>query len=191
MDADRLTLPDMSRLMRKLAANFGGKKDLEEKADLWYDKLERYPLSVVERVVSRLLDEEHQYFPTVGRAVALARELNYTAPGAPTDHAPPQTLAERYREWERDPWATIQTLDHDRVLCTSAPCPVCGSVIQYSDRGAVIVHDRRRHTEAAIGYGNIGNPKWFEMGPPTDSPSPSWADTVAKVAKDLSVECPA
>ena len=96
-------------------------------------------------------------------------------------------LQDQYRRWERDPWATIESLDHDRTLCTSAPCPVCGAVIQYSDRGAVIVHEDRPHLLAGVSYSNIGNPKWFEMGPPTDSPSPSWADTVAKVAKDLGV----
>jgi hypothetical protein len=160
--ARSVTPHDIAELMAKLATNFGGKKDLEAKAELWYEKLQWYPYDVVKRVVDRLLATETNYFPKIGQAIALAKEMapEYAIRSGPT---PKAAMA----EWERDPWGSLASIpDSDRLLCTSAPCPVCGSTVQFSDRGAVIVHDAAMHQEAKVGYSNLGNPDWFRMGPP-------------------------
>lgn len=159
MHTNQLTHGDMAGLMQKLAVNFGGKRDLEAKAELWYEKLRRYPLDVVQRVVDRLLTEEHQFFPMLGRAVKLAREM------APVTGSGEGSLAGAMQKWEADPWGTVGTLESDRQECKSSPCPACGSVVVFSDRGAVIVHDDQRHRETRISYSNMGKAEWFEMGP--------------------------
>lgn len=159
MRTDDLTPGDMTRFMLELSTNFGGKKDLEGKGDLWLKHFERYPLGIMRRVVDRLLAEDSKYFPTLGHALAIAKELT------PDDTWRDDSPRSRYRRWEENPWATVITLDRDRRDCTSAPCPICQSVIQFSDRGAVIVHDQLRHKEGGVPYSNIGRPEWFDLGP--------------------------
>ena len=161
-----LTPHDMGELMAKLATNFGGKKDLEAKSDLWYEKLQYYPLDIVRRVVERLLATETNYFPKIGQAIALAKEM------APDSNRAGPSPRSAMREWETDPWAKVSDLESDKRLCTSAPCPVCGSTVQFSDRGAVVVHDDAMHAEARVSYSNMGNPKWFSMPPPQQLPAP-------------------
>lgn len=151
---------DMAGMMQELATNFGNKKDLAKKSDLWYDKLQRYPLAVVRRVVDRLLCEDTKYWPTLGHALAVAREL------APTVDVAVKTPRLAFHDWERDPWANVHTLDHDRLLASSLPCPICGSVVQFASRGAVIVHDDAMHTEARVSYSNFGKMEWFSMPAP-------------------------
>lgn len=162
--ADDLAPGDMAKFMLELSTNFGGKKDLQAKTDLWYRKLERYPLGVVERVIDRLLAEDSKYFPTLGHALTIAKEL------VPPDHWRDDSPRTRFLTWEKDPWATVGSLDGDRIFCTSAPCPICDSVIQFSPRGAVIVHDPKRHQEANTPYSNIGRDEWFKLGPAPTAP---------------------
>lgn len=163
-ETDKLALWRMAELMDTMATNFGGKKDLSRKAELWYEMLKRYPQSVVERAINRILSEEHKYFPVVGLALKYCREIAPELAGTNDQQV-------KMRAWETDPWAMIGSLDADPVLCSSAPCPVCGSVIQFAPRGATIVHDDQVHREARIGYSNIGRPEWWQMGPPVMPPS--------------------
>lgn len=182
-----LTPIAMAQMMEELAVNFGNKKDLRKRSDQWYDHFQRYPETVVRRVISRLLSEDTKYWPTLGHAMAVAREL---APEFVSDTKSPRA---GYAAWERDPWGKIKNLDHAPMLCTSDPCPVCGSVIQFSSRGAVIVHDRQRHEEARLPYSNIGRKEWFSMEPPVypepkkrlktpEPPAAPLGDVVAEVA---------
>jgi hypothetical protein len=170
MDTLRLQPSDMIRLMEKLATNFGGKRDLAAKADLWYDRLQKFPLAVVEQVVDQLLAEDRQYFPQVGRALALARAQ------AP-DIASPAKI--QMRQWEDDPWAGKRHLEADTPDFNawkaddlpSDPCPVCGECIRFSPRGPQIEHLDYPHTVARVSYSNEGKKEWWEIGPLPELPA--------------------
>ena len=92
VDPQALTPGDMKTMMLELATMFGGKKDLPDKTDLYYRILGQYPLASVRAAVNRVLEEEHKYFPVVGRLKLYAREHMIANRPARTDGSLDDTL---------------------------------------------------------------------------------------------------
>lgn len=162
--------------MLRLVTNFGGKKDLEAKNDLYYDKLKRFPLAIVEAAVERTIDAGGEYFPKVHKVVNHAKEVERERAGV--DDSPRAQM----RAWETDPFeGVVYDTPEKLAACPSRPCPVCEAVLIMSPRGYVIRHDDAKHTEAQVSYCNVGRVEWFEMGPPV-MPGPKKRDQVPKPA---------
>lgn len=159
--------------MAKLAANFGGKKDLEARTELYFEKLERFPLEVVQKAVDRTLDETHKYFPLVGHIKAHCVEAEQDL--GLVDDSPRAHM----RAWEADPYRHVVS------GAGSDPCPVCGETLVFSPRGIVIVHNDEKHIEAKISYSNVGRPEWFNMGPPVMPLPPAKPPAAAPIADVL------
>lgn len=157
MLTDRLTPADLRSLLDRLATNFGGKRDLEAKCDLYFNELRDLPRHAVEEAVRRAIREGTSYFPKVAELRRYASEI------LKETRSDKSSIRAQYREWEIDPWGP-------ESANASLPCPVCGVVMEWSPRGLVIVHNDEKHTTARCSYSNIGNPAWFTMGPVVPTP---------------------
>lgn len=167
----------MTRLLGRLTAAMGrpmSDAKVEVQAKEYAAAMGGLPEYAVEWAVDRAIRECSRY-PKAAELRTMAKQCPQLLNG---NHD--QSIQARMREWERDPWATVANLDGDRTACTSAPCPVCGSVMRYSHRGAVITHDDQRHREARVSYSNIGRREWLLMGPlPEVESKPKAKGTVA------------
>lgn len=149
----------LGRLSAALGKPFTDAK-LEVQATEYSRAMGSLPEYAVEWAVDRAVRDSTKY-PKAAELRNLAKQCPMLANGNHDD-----SLRARMQRWEQDPWAGIESLDHDKTECTSQPCPVCGTPIRFSSRGAVIVHDRQRHTEAGAPYSNIGREAWFKMPAP-------------------------
>jgi hypothetical protein len=134
---DKLTHTDMVSLMEQLATAFGGKRDLEAKVELYFDRLQHVPLSAVRAAVDRVLDEEHKYLPLVGTIKRYAKE--HLRALRAKDPAPPPDPTLRCPDClERIAWHRVIS-GHTG---TGQPILTVKSIIRHTDSCA----DQRRQT---------------------------------------------
>lgn len=158
-----LSASTMSRLLGRMTAAMGkpfSDAKVEAQATEYARAMGPIPDYAVEWAVDRLIRESDRY-PKASTLRKLAQTCPMLANGNHDD-----SLRARMVRWEADPWATVASLKDDKQGCRSSPCPVCGSVVLFSDRGAVVVHDDRRHSEAQVAYSNCGKTEWFTMAAP-------------------------
>ena len=104
---DALNPMDFRRAMQHLAVAFGGKRDLEEKADLYFDQLRDLPAAAVEAAVQRAIREESGYFPKIA-------QLRHFAQDWQRRQVAGRTIGGAWSGFD----------DDGNVV----PCPVCGAV---------------------------------------------------------------
>jgi hypothetical protein len=154
----------MSRLLGRLTAAMGkpySDATVERQAQEYARAMGQLPEYAVEWAVDVAIRELDRY-PKAATLRKLAQQCPMLENG---DHD--QSLAARMQRWVADPFAEVTwTAEEARGAMRSKPCPVCESVMAWSPRGYVIVHDQQRHREAKVGYSNIGRTEWFDMGPP-------------------------
>lgn len=171
----RLTSERMGEMLADLCAAFGKPYGVSAKRmiDVYLRVVGDYPPAAVEWAVAAA-SRESEKFPRPVKLRELCARSPYERPGG-------TSLADEMRAWESNPWIGVDLPSGDRP-CRSNPCPVCGSVVEFSDRGAVIVHDDRQHIERRISYSNLGRSEWFEMGPPVMPEKPKARPSVVPIA---------
>jgi hypothetical protein len=150
----------MSRMLGRLTAAMGkpfSDAKIEAQATEYARAMGQLPEYAVEWAVERAIKDSTRY-PKAAELRKLAQQCPQLSNG---NHD--GSLRAQMQRWMADPWKEIASLDQDRTACKSSPCPVCGSVAVFSDRGLVVVHDDRLHSEAQASYSNWGRPEWLTM----------------------------
>lgn len=190
---NRATEFDIGQQIERLCSVFGKPYQANAKvmAAEWHRSLSpRFSLPVIKQAVDFCGDNAPK-FPTLKQFRDACFEIERQ-----TQPEKAKGLREQHREWETqmfDPTVGPGVL---RPL----PCPVCGSCIELTARGDLMVHDDRIHTEKRISYSNFGRVEWRDLGPledpkpkprshrvadnPAAKPLPALADVVkAEAAK--------
>ena len=177
----RLTTDRMGGLLADLCGAFGKPYGASAKrmVDVYLRALSDYPSAAVEWAVSAA-SREGDRFPRPNKLRELCARSPFERPSG-------TSLRDDMRAWETDPWAGVELPQGD-TACMSAPCPVCESVIVFSNRGAVVVHDDRRHLERRISYSNIGRPEWLTMAPPVMPETPKRKPAAVPISQVLPQE---
>jgi hypothetical protein len=159
----RLSSERMGDLLGDLCAAFGKPfgASARRMVDVYLRAVGDYPGAAVEWAVAAA-SREGDKFPRPNKLRELCARSPFEKPNG-------TSLRDEMHAWEADPWAGVDLPPNDKE-CRSSPCPVCASVVVFSERGAVVVHADGIHRENRISYSNMGRPEWLGMGPVTVAP---------------------